>query len=217
MTLWTSDFFVSHHFLRQRARSGLQPWATWRGMWWRISAGWVTPTAGSVVSWKIPNKDGWLEGTPMTLETFICYTQKWIYLKMKWHQSTTIFVCHDFSMDYVFFSWELHFQLETNHALGWLDEKLRIDKYTPEACSIIGNYYSLKGEHEKAVVYFQMLGQRTFFQHFSPWQVGSSGFLWIPRRALSLNRHFTPVSWMRSAGYAPVDSLRFYRDVCWQM
>lgn len=34
---------------------------------------------------------------------------------------------------------------------------LRIDKYTPEACSIIGNYYSLKGEHEKAVVYFQKL------------------------------------------------------------
>ena len=32
--------------------------------------------------------------------------------------------------------------------------------------SIIGNYYSLKGEHEKAVIYFQ--------------------------RALSLNRHFTP-------------------------
>ena len=38
------------------------------------------------------------------------------------------------------------------------DSELRIDKYTPEACSIIGNYYSLKGEHEKAVVYFQTLG-----------------------------------------------------------
>lgn len=38
---------------------------------------------------------------------------------------------------------------------------IRIDKYTCEACSIIGNYYSLKGEHEKAVVYFQPLGTPT--------------------------------------------------------
>lgn len=43
---------------------------------------------------------------------------------------------------------------------------VKIDKYTPEACCIIGNYYSLKGEHEKSVVYFQ--------------------------RALCLNRNFTP-------------------------
>ncbi|CAE7193896.1 APC8 [Symbiodinium sp. CCMP2592] len=45
-------------------------------------------------------------------------------------------------------------------------QAVKIDKYTPEACIIIGNYYSLKGEHEKAVIYF--------------------------RRALALNRHFTP-------------------------
>ncbi|WJX87492.1 anaphase-promoting complex component apc8 [Trifolium repens] len=29
------------------------------------------------------------------------------------------------------------------------------DKYRPESCCIIGNYYSLKGQHEKAVVYFR--------------------------------------------------------------
>jgi len=29
------------------------------------------------------------------------------------------------------------------------------DKYRPESCYIIGNYYSLKGEHEKAVQYFR--------------------------------------------------------------
>jgi len=45
-------------------------------------------------------------------------------------------------------------------------QAIKIDKYTPEACCIIGNYYSLKGEHEKSVTYFQ--------------------------RALSLNRNFTP-------------------------
>lgn len=59
------------------------------------------------------------------------------------------------------------FVKERSAALSHLARHVvKIDKYTPEACSIIGNYYSLKGEHEKAVVYFQ--------------------------RALSLNRHFTP-------------------------
>lgn len=32
---------------------------------------------------------------------------------------------------------------------------MRIDKYRPETCCIIGNYYSLKGQHEKAIIYFQ--------------------------------------------------------------
>eukprot|EP00913_Durusdinium_trenchii_P006764 g6358.t1 len=59
------------------------------------------------------------------------------------------------------------FVKERSAALSHLARHVvKIDKYTPEACSIIGNYYSLKGEHEKAVIYFQ--------------------------RALSLNRHFTP-------------------------
>ena len=30
-----------------------------------------------------------------------------------------------------------------------------VDKYRPEVCCIIGNYYSLKGSHGKAVQYFQ--------------------------------------------------------------
>lgn len=29
------------------------------------------------------------------------------------------------------------------------------DKYRPETCCIVGNYYSLKSEHEKAVIYFR--------------------------------------------------------------
>ncbi|ORX92888.1 anaphase-promoting complex subunit Apc8 [Basidiobolus meristosporus CBS 931.73] len=30
-----------------------------------------------------------------------------------------------------------------------------VDKYRPETCCIIGNYFSLKGEHEKAVIHFK--------------------------------------------------------------
>lgn len=29
------------------------------------------------------------------------------------------------------------------------------DKYSPETCCVVGNYYSLKGQHEKAIMYFQ--------------------------------------------------------------
>ena len=32
---------------------------------------------------------------------------------------------------------------------------VKLDKYRPETCCIVGNYYSLKGHHEKAVQYFQ--------------------------------------------------------------
>jgi anaphase-promoting complex subunit 8 len=32
---------------------------------------------------------------------------------------------------------------------------VKLDKYRPETCCIVGNYYSLKAQHEKAVFYFQ--------------------------------------------------------------
>ena len=32
---------------------------------------------------------------------------------------------------------------------------ISVDKYRPEVCCIVGNYYSLKGNHGKAVQYFQ--------------------------------------------------------------
>jgi len=32
---------------------------------------------------------------------------------------------------------------------------VRVDKYRPETCCIVGNYYSLRGRHERAVTYFQ--------------------------------------------------------------
>eukprot|EP00981_Chlorochromonas_danica_P002340 scaffold453_cov187-Ochromonas_danica.AAC.10 len=33
-------------------------------------------------------------------------------------------------------------------------EVVKIEKYSPEVCCVVGNYYSLKGQHEKAVLYF---------------------------------------------------------------
>ncbi|EPX74796.1 anaphase-promoting complex subunit Apc8 [Schizosaccharomyces octosporus yFS286] len=48
------------------------------------------------------------------------------------------------------------FVLERKSKLGFLAQVAStIDKFRPETCSIIGNYYSLLSEHEKAVTYFK--------------------------------------------------------------
>lgn len=45
---------------------------------------------------------------------------------------------------------------ECASALSYLAHRVFLtDKYRPESCCIIGNYYSLKGMHEKSVVYFR--------------------------------------------------------------
>lgn len=41
-------------------------------------------------------------------------------------------------------------------ALSYLAHRVFLtDKYRPESCCIVGNYYSLKGQHEKSVLYFR--------------------------------------------------------------
>jgi anaphase-promoting complex subunit 8 len=34
-------------------------------------------------------------------------------------------------------------------------DSIKIEKYCPETCCVVGNYYSLKNQHEKAISYFQ--------------------------------------------------------------
>ncbi len=47
--------------------------------------------------------------------------------------------------------------LKDNHQkLVHLAQKCqKLDKYRPETCCVIGNYYSMKSEHEKSVMYFK--------------------------------------------------------------
>ncbi|GFP98469.1 anaphase-promoting complex subunit 8 [Phtheirospermum japonicum] len=45
---------------------------------------------------------------------------------------------------------------ECSSALSYLAHRVFLtDKYRPESCCIVGNYYSLKGQHEKSVMYFR--------------------------------------------------------------
>ena len=70
------------------------------------------------------------------------------------------------------------------------------DKFRPETCCVIGNYYSLKSEHEKAVTYFRraLLLDRTFL---SAWTLMGHEYVEMKnthaaieayRRAVDVNR-----------------------------
>lgn len=48
------------------------------------------------------------------------------------------------------------FVCEDSVELAYLAHRcIRLDKYRPETCCVVGNFFSLRGQHEKAVVYFQ--------------------------------------------------------------
>lgn len=50
----------------------------------------------------------------------------------------------------------LLFVKELKTEMAYLAHKaVEIDKYRPETCCVIANYYSIRGDHQKAVVYFQ--------------------------------------------------------------
>lgn len=61
-----------------------------------------------------------------------------------------------FNLDHMDIYSNILFVLEEFAQLAILaQEACEIDKYRPESCCIIGNYYSLQNEHHKAVNYFQ--------------------------------------------------------------
>lgn len=45
---------------------------------------------------------------------------------------------------------------------------VKVDKYAPETCCVVGNYYSLKAKHERAILYFQR-ALRTNPKFLSAW------------------------------------------------
>jgi anaphase-promoting complex subunit 8 len=45
---------------------------------------------------------------------------------------------------------------------------VEVEKFCPETCCVVGNYYSLKGRHERAVQYFQR-ALRLNGQYLSAW------------------------------------------------
>lgn len=75
------------------------------------------------------------------------------------------------------------------------------DKYRPETCCIVGNYYSLKAQHEKAVVYFSR-ALRLNWRYLSAWTLMGHEYVEMknPAAAIDAYRHavdINPRVWRR--------------------
>lgn len=82
------------------------------------------------------------------------------YYKLKYDDSREIFEYlrrkDPYRLDNLDTYSNILFVKESKPELSDLAHKsVRIDKYRTETCFIIGNYYSSKGQHEKAVIYFK--------------------------------------------------------------
>ncbi|EGC28791.1 hypothetical protein DICPUDRAFT_43797, partial [Dictyostelium purpureum] len=65
---------------------------------------------------------------------------------------------------------------------------MKIEKYCPETCCIIGNYYSLKLEHDKAIMYFQR-ALKLNDRYLSAWTLIGHEFLEIKNVSAAINAY----------------------------
>lgn len=65
---------------------------------------------------------------------------------------------------------------------------VKTDKYQPETCCVVGNFYSLKGEHEKAVVYFKR-ALRLNPSFLSAWTLMGHEFVEMHRTAAAIEAY----------------------------
>ncbi|KDO25518.1 hypothetical protein SPRG_20641 [Saprolegnia parasitica CBS 223.65] len=85
---------------------------------------------------------------------------------------------------------------EDKSGLSSLAQHLQhVDKYRPETCCVIGNYYSLKGQHERAILYFtraltldpQCLSAWTLIGHEYIELRNTAAAIEVYRRAIDIN------------------------------
>jgi len=69
------------------------------------------------------------------------------------------------------------------------------DKYRPETCCIVGNYYSLKGQHEKAVTYFSR-SLKLNWKYLSAWTLMGHEYVEMknPSAAIDAYRHAVDIN-----------------------
>jgi anaphase-promoting complex subunit 8 len=63
-----------------------------------------------------------------------------------------------------------------------------IDKYRPETCCIVGNFYSLRGEHEKALLYFKRALQLNR-RYLAAWTLMGHEFLELKNAPAAINAY----------------------------
>lgn len=85
---------------------------------------------------------------------------KFIYFVVDVEQALTIFQelqeIDPYRLDTLDTYSNLLFVKDMKREMAFLAHKaVEINKYRPETCTVIGNYYSIRAEHQKAVLYFQ--------------------------------------------------------------
>lgn len=97
---------------------------------------------------------------------------------------------HPVLLDYVDILSNIIFMNDNHPKLVFLAQKCqKLDKYRPETCCVIGNYYSMKGEREKSVIYFKR-ALRLNRQYYSAWTLMGHEYLELknPRAAVNAYR-----------------------------
>eukprot|EP00729_Bicosta_minor_P000293 gene293-34886_t len=99
-------------------------------------------------------------------------------------------------------------------------ESTRIDQYRVETCCIVGNYYSLKGRHEKAVLYFRR-ALKLDRKYLAAWTLMGHEYLELKnapaaieayRRAVDTNPMDYRAWYGLGQTYMPTYSLYYYRQ-----
>lgn len=71
-------------------------------------------------------------------------------------------------------------------------ETFNCDKYWPETCCVLGNYYSLRGEHEKAVLYFKR-AIKLNSKFLSAWTLMGHEFLELKNTAAAIEAYWSAI------------------------
>ena len=67
-------------------------------------------------------------------------------------------------------------------------EVVAVDRYRAETCCVIGNYYSLKNRHDKAVVYFRR-ALRLDRNYLSAWTLVGHEYVELKNRAAAIEAY----------------------------
>eukprot|EP00127_Corallochytrium_limacisporum_P001103 Clim_evm14s39 gene=Clim_evmTU14s39 len=86
----------------------------------------------------------------------------------------------------------LYVKRETTSLNALAKNAIAIDRYRPETCCIIGNYFSLMGDHEKAVVYFQR-ALRLDRNYLSAWTLMGHEYLELRSTTAAINAYRSAV------------------------
>ncbi len=96
----------------------------------------------------------------------------------------------------------LLFVKDLKREMAFLAHKaVEINKYRPETCTVIGNYYSIRAEHNKAVVYFQR-ALKLYPNYLSAWTLMGHEFMEMKNTNAAIQSYRKAVGKFRVSPFA---------------